>query len=242
MNRTLAARLGRSKHQFDVVDGVDSEHVFGEDGRLIEQVFPNHCTAATREVNRMRARVLAIALVVAGFLVIAPGLARGDGPDRPAPRVTYVVQRSASGGGRADRGQRRPRRAPGRAGALDPGPGALGSGRRAPRPPSPGHGSRPPAPLRHVPRRARDRPSSASWLLARVLRSSPTSRPSALRPRPGHEVLSPRLAELPERRGPPGSGGQGALALERGFGGVVLRREPRSSSSRSKSAGSWKSL
>jgi hypothetical protein len=40
----------------------------------------------------MRARVLAIVLVVAGFLVVAPGLARGDGPDRPAaPRVTYVV-------------------------------------------------------------------------------------------------------------------------------------------------------
>ena len=40
----------------------------------------------------MRARVLAIVLVVAGFLLIAPGLARGDGPDRPAPRVTYVVE------------------------------------------------------------------------------------------------------------------------------------------------------
>jgi hypothetical protein len=36
----------------------------------------------------MRARVLAIALVVAGSLVVVPGLARGDGPDRPAPRVT----------------------------------------------------------------------------------------------------------------------------------------------------------
>jgi hypothetical protein len=74
------------------VDGVDSEHVFGEDGRLIEQMFPIHCMAATTEVNRMRARLLAIVLVVAGFLVIAPGLARGDGPDRPAPRVTYVVE------------------------------------------------------------------------------------------------------------------------------------------------------
>ena len=42
----------------------------------------------------MRARVLAVVLVVAAFLIIAPGLARGDGPDRPAPRVTvtYVVQ------------------------------------------------------------------------------------------------------------------------------------------------------
>src|SRR5215211_311699 len=87
MNRTLAARLARSKHQFDVVDVVDSEQVFGQDRGLIEQVFPIHPTAPrpTREVNRMRARVLAIVLVV-------PGLARGDGPDRPAPRVTYVVE------------------------------------------------------------------------------------------------------------------------------------------------------
>ena len=40
----------------------------------------------------MRARVLAIVLVVAGSLVVVPGLARGDGPDRPAPRVTSVVE------------------------------------------------------------------------------------------------------------------------------------------------------
>ena len=39
----------------------------------------------------MRARVLAVVLVIAAFLLIAPGLARGDGPHRPAPRVTYVV-------------------------------------------------------------------------------------------------------------------------------------------------------
>jgi len=86
--------LARSKHQFDIVDVVDSEQVFGQDGGLIEQVFPIHPTAPrpTREVNRMRARVLAIVLVVAGSLVVVPGLARGDGPDRPAPRVTYVVE------------------------------------------------------------------------------------------------------------------------------------------------------
>jgi Tfp pilus assembly protein FimV len=86
--------LARSKHQFDGVDVVDSEQVFGQDGSLIEQVFPVHCTAPrpTREVNRMRARVLAIVLVVAGSLVVVPGLARGDGPDRPEPRVTYVVE------------------------------------------------------------------------------------------------------------------------------------------------------
>ena len=40
----------------------------------------------------MRARVLAIALVVAGSLVVVPGLARGDGPDRPEQRLTYVVE------------------------------------------------------------------------------------------------------------------------------------------------------
>jgi Tfp pilus assembly protein FimV len=40
----------------------------------------------------MRARALAIVLVVAVFLLVAPGLARGDGPDRPPPRVTYVVE------------------------------------------------------------------------------------------------------------------------------------------------------
>jgi Tfp pilus assembly protein FimV len=39
----------------------------------------------------MRPRVLAVVLVIAVFLLVAPGLARGDGPDRPAPRVTYVV-------------------------------------------------------------------------------------------------------------------------------------------------------
>ena len=42
--------------------------------------------------GRMLVRVLAIVLVVAGFMLVAPGLARGDGPDRPAPRVTYVVE------------------------------------------------------------------------------------------------------------------------------------------------------
>ena len=40
----------------------------------------------------MRARAFAIALVVAVFLLVVPGLARGDGPDRPPPRVTYVVE------------------------------------------------------------------------------------------------------------------------------------------------------
>jgi Tfp pilus assembly protein FimV len=40
----------------------------------------------------MRARMLAIVLIVAGFLLVAPGLAKGDGPERPAPQVHYVVQ------------------------------------------------------------------------------------------------------------------------------------------------------
>jgi hypothetical protein len=32
MSRTLAAPMRRSKHQFDAVDVVDSEQVFGQDG------------------------------------------------------------------------------------------------------------------------------------------------------------------------------------------------------------------
>jgi Tfp pilus assembly protein FimV len=40
----------------------------------------------------MRARTLAVVLVVAALLVVVPGLARGDGPERPAPRVSYVVE------------------------------------------------------------------------------------------------------------------------------------------------------
>jgi hypothetical protein len=55
----------------------------------------------------LRARVLVLVLVVAGCLLIAPGLAKGDGPDRPAPRVTYVVEQgdtlwSITGGSRRD--------------------------------------------------------------------------------------------------------------------------------------------
>ena len=67
---------------------------------MVEQVFPTVGEAATGEIGRMRltrrgralARTLAIVLVVALALLVAPGLARGDGPDRPAPQVTYVVQ------------------------------------------------------------------------------------------------------------------------------------------------------
>ena len=67
---------------------------------MIEQVFPAAGEAELGEAGRMRltrrgrvvARVLAIVLVVAVFLLVAPGLARGDGPDRPAPRITYVVE------------------------------------------------------------------------------------------------------------------------------------------------------
>ena len=100
--------MDRSKHQFDVVEDVDSEQVFGQDGGMIEQVFPQvfpsvgetAAEAVRGEIGRVRltrrgrvvARVLATVLVVAMFLLVAPGLARGVGPDRPAPRVTYVVQ------------------------------------------------------------------------------------------------------------------------------------------------------
>jgi hypothetical protein len=91
--------MGRSKHQFDVVENVDSEHLFGHHGDMIEQVFPMTGEVMPGEAARMRltsrgravVRTLAIVLVVAVFLLIAPGLARGVGPDRP-PRVTYVVQ------------------------------------------------------------------------------------------------------------------------------------------------------
>ena len=67
---------------------------------MIEQVFPTAGEATWGAAGGMRltrrgralARMLAIVLVVAVFLLVAPGLARGDGPDRPAPRVTYVVE------------------------------------------------------------------------------------------------------------------------------------------------------
>ena len=71
---------------------------------MIEQAFAQTFTRAGEagrgEVSRMRltrrgrmlVRVLAVVLVVGGFLLVAPGLARGDGPDQPAPRVTYVVE------------------------------------------------------------------------------------------------------------------------------------------------------
>jgi nucleoid-associated protein YgaU len=98
-DRTLAARQAGIKHQFDIVDIIDIEQAFGQDGIMIEQVFPKAGEVAPGEIGRLRltrrgrvlARVLAIVLVVAVFLVVAPGLARGGGPDRPAPRVTYVV-------------------------------------------------------------------------------------------------------------------------------------------------------
>src|SRR3712207_3558261 len=72
---------------------VDSEQVFGQHGGRTEHLFPSWPSAERKGgIDRMRARILAVVLVVTAFLVIAPGLARGDGPDRPAPRVTYVVE------------------------------------------------------------------------------------------------------------------------------------------------------
>ena len=53
-------------------------------------MFPG--VAVEREVAMIRARVLAVVLVVAAFLLVVPGLARGDGPERPERRVAYVVE------------------------------------------------------------------------------------------------------------------------------------------------------
>jgi LysM domain len=82
------------------VEVIDSEQVFGQDRAMIEQVFPTAGEPGRGKAGRMRltrrgralVRVLAIVLVVAVFLLVAPGLAKGDGPDRPAPRITYVVE------------------------------------------------------------------------------------------------------------------------------------------------------
>jgi hypothetical protein len=71
---------------------IDSEQVFGQDRSRNRTGVPIVAAEPEGGIDRMRARILAIVLVVAAFLVIAPGLARGDGPDRPAPRVTYVVE------------------------------------------------------------------------------------------------------------------------------------------------------
>jgi LysM domain len=83
-----------------IVDMVDSEQVFGQHDGMIEQVFPGNGGPVRGEIGPVRltrrgrvvARVLAVVLVVAVFLLVVPGLARGVGPDRPAPRVTYVVE------------------------------------------------------------------------------------------------------------------------------------------------------
>ncbi len=40
----------------------------------------------------VRARLLALVLLLVAALLVAPGLARGDGPQRPAATVTYTVQ------------------------------------------------------------------------------------------------------------------------------------------------------
>jgi hypothetical protein len=60
----------------------------------IEHVFTERTGGGTR--MRARARLLAIVLIVAAFLLVVPGLAKGDGPERPAPQAHsqahYVVQ------------------------------------------------------------------------------------------------------------------------------------------------------
>jgi hypothetical protein len=47
---------------------------------------------APARVRVRRTRLLALLLVAASLLMVAPGLARGDGPERPVARVTYTVQ------------------------------------------------------------------------------------------------------------------------------------------------------
>jgi nucleoid-associated protein YgaU len=85
--------MAGGKHQFDACGRpggtVDSELVFGQDRAEIERVFPS---MAPGRRSPMRARLLAVALLVVASLLVVPGLARGDGPERPAPRVHYVVQ------------------------------------------------------------------------------------------------------------------------------------------------------
>jgi hypothetical protein len=84
--------LAPGKHLFDLVDEVDSEQVFGQDRSLYRTGVPMDDAARGGGIDWMRARVLAIVLVVAGFLLVVPGLARGDGPERPPVRVIYVVE------------------------------------------------------------------------------------------------------------------------------------------------------
>jgi hypothetical protein len=59
-------------------------------GPPIEHMFTERTGGGTR--MRARARLLAIVLIVAAFLLVVPGLAKGDGPERPASQVHYVVQ------------------------------------------------------------------------------------------------------------------------------------------------------
>ena len=113
MNRTLAAEIERSKHQFDVVEKVDSEHLFGHDGGMIEQVFPTPGEAMRGEAGRMRltsrgravARTLAIVLVVAMFLggsnmTLPKKIARRVAPGLdPRPVVDRLIEANDLRGG-----------------------------------------------------------------------------------------------------------------------------------------------
>jgi Tfp pilus assembly protein FimV len=53
---------------------------------------PAPARSAPARVRVRRTRLLALLLVAASLLMVAPGLARGDGPERPVARVTYTVQ------------------------------------------------------------------------------------------------------------------------------------------------------
>ena len=45
-----------------------------------------------REEVAVRARMLIVVLLVVAALLVAPGLARGEGPERPAATIAYTVQ------------------------------------------------------------------------------------------------------------------------------------------------------
>ena len=111
------------KHLFESVDGrLTSNTCLDEDRAMSEQVFSHQPSAGgppsstahrggtpaggwawphhrrpTRTASpvhlTLRAKVLGVLLVVALILLLLPGLARGDGPDRgPARTTAYTVQ------------------------------------------------------------------------------------------------------------------------------------------------------
>jgi hypothetical protein len=78
--------MAGGKHQFDTCGQVRGPLTANWCSGKIEHVFPQGGG------RPMRARMLAVVLLVVACLLVVPGLAKGDGPERPAPRVHYVVQ------------------------------------------------------------------------------------------------------------------------------------------------------